>query len=128
MAGDRGSKYYDIFLRHQLEMISGDEIIISEEGFRLILAIEKYQSITSAANELGISYRKAWGMVRDIENNLGFCLAGKKRGGKSGGRTILTAEGMALASAYRDLLVELDQSDKEIIRKFFRRINPLREQ
>jgi molybdate transport system regulatory protein len=128
MAGPKGSKYYDIFLRHQVEMVTGDEILISEEGFRLLIALEKDLSIVAAAKELGISYRKAWGMLRSIEYNLGFSLVGKRRGGKAGGRTTFTAEGKALMDAYRNLISELELSDKEIVRTFFRRLNKISEQ
>jgi molybdate transport system regulatory protein len=127
MAGPKGSKYYDIFLRHQIEMVTGDEILISEEGFRLLIALEKDLSIVAAAKEIGISYRKAWGMIRAIEYNLGFSLVGKRRGGKAGGRTTFTTEGKALMEAYRNLIGELDLSDKEIVRTFFRRINQITE-
>ena len=127
MAGPKGSKYYDIFLRHQVEMVSGDEILISEEGFRLLLAIEKDLSIVGAARDLGISYRKAWGMIREIEYQLGFQLVGKRRGGKAGGRTTFTDEGKALIEAYKNMTGELESSDKEIIRTFFRNINQLKD-
>jgi molybdate transport repressor ModE-like protein len=125
MAGTKGSKYYDIFLRHQVEMVTGDRIMITEEGFRLLIALEKDGSITGASKDLGISYRKAWGMIRDIEYNLGFPLVGKRRGGKAGGRTTFTHEGKLLVEAYKNLIIELESSDKEIVRTFFRRINQI---
>ncbi|HVN58615.1 MAG TPA: LysR family transcriptional regulator [Bacteroidales bacterium] len=127
MAGPAGSKYYDIFLRHQVEMISGENIIINEEGFRFLMAIGRLNSIASAADEMKISYRKAWGMIRDIEMNLGMKLVGKRRGGSAGGHTTLTGEGLSLVNAYNSLLTELETSDREIIRKFFRSINQINE-
>jgi molybdenum-dependent DNA-binding transcriptional regulator ModE len=62
MAGPRGSKYYDIFLKQQLELVTkDDDLIINEEGFRLLVEVRKEQSIVAAARNLNISYRKAWG-------------------------------------------------------------------
>lgn len=127
MAGPKGSRYYDVFLRHQVEMVTDKKIIINEEGFRLLLALEKDLSIVSAARDLNISYRKAWGMIRDIELYLGFPLVGKKRGGSSGGKTFLTTEGKELLDAYRELVSGLESSDRDIIRHFFRRINQIQE-
>ena len=127
MAGPKGSKYYDIFLKHQIQLVTGKNIIINEEGFRLLLEIEKELSIVAAARNMGISYRKAWGMLRDIEYFLGFSLVGKKRGGKAGGRTTFTNEGKELLEAYNCLIKELEFSDKDIIRTFFRRINAFTE-
>ena len=126
MAGPIGSKYYDIFLKHQVQLVTGDEdIVINEEGFRLLIEIGKEQSIVAAARNMNISYRKAWGMLRDIEYILGFSLAGKRRGGKAGGRTTFTTEGKILLDAFMALKTELDVSDKEIIRTFFRKINTI---
>ncbi len=123
MAGPKGSKYYDIFLRHQVELVTGDEVLISEEGFRLLETLEKDTSIVAASKDLGISYRKAWGLIRDMEYNLGFRLVGKKRGGNAGGRTTFTEEGKNLIDAYRTLRSGLETSDRELVRTFFRKIN-----
>jgi molybdate transport repressor ModE-like protein len=123
MAGPKGSKYYDIFLRHQVQLVTGEDTLISEEGFRLLLEIGKTQSIVSAAKNLGMSYRKAWGLLREIEYNLGFSLVGKKRGGKAGGRTTFTPEGAELLDAYQKLVKDLESTDREAIRAFFKRIN-----
>lgn len=126
MAGPIGSKYYDIFVKHNVQLVTNEEdIVINEEGFRLLLEIEKEQSIVAAANNMKISYRKAWGLLRDIEYVLGFSLAGRKRGGKAGGRTIFTPEGKILLEAFTTLKTELEISDKEIIRAFFRKINSI---
>jgi molybdate transport system regulatory protein len=127
MAGPKGSKYYDIFLRHQVQLVTGEETLISEEGFRLLSAIGSELSIVAAAKSLGISYRKAWGLLREIEYNLGFSLVGKKRGGKAGGRTTFTHEGAELLEAYQNLISELESSDREAVRTFFRRINHMNE-
>jgi molybdate transport system regulatory protein len=126
MAGPIGSKYYDIFLKHHFQLVTGDEdVVINEEGFRLLIEIGKEQSIVAAARNMNISYRKAWGMLREIEYNLGFSLVGKRRGGKSGGRTSVTPEGKVLLEAFRTMKTELEISDKEIIREFFRKINSI---
>lgn len=125
MAGPKGSKYYNIFLKQQIQLVSEDEVIINEEGFRLLREIEKEQSIVAASKNMGISYRKAWGLLRDIEYALGFSLVGKRRGGKAGGRTTFTEEGKELLDAYSDLVKDLESTDKEVIRTFFRRINDI---
>jgi molybdate transport repressor ModE-like protein len=116
MAGPIGSKYYDIFVKHNVQLVTNEEdIVIDEEGFRLV----------AAAKNMKISYRKAWGLLRNIEYVLGFSLAGKKRGGKAGGRTTFTPEGKVLLEAFRIMKTELEVSDKEIIRAFFKKINSI---
>jgi molybdate transport system regulatory protein len=123
MAGPKGSKYYDIFLRHQVQLVTGDQTLITKEGFDLLLEVGKTGSIVAAAKNMGISYRKAWGLLRQIEYNLGFSLVGKKRGGKAGGRTTFTPAGDELIDAYQKLVTDLESTDREAIRTFFRRIN-----
>jgi molybdate transport system regulatory protein len=128
MAGPIGSKYYDIFLKHKVQLVTSDEeTVINEEGFRLLLEIEKENSIVAAAKNMKISYRKAWGLLRDIEYVLGFSLAGRKRGGKAGGRTSFTPEGKILLEAFKSMTADLESADKEIIRSFFRKINSITE-
>ena len=123
MAGPKGSKYYDIFLKHQVELVCGGKTIIDEEAFRLFEAVESGNSIVEAARILDISYRKAWGIIREVEKDLGFSLFAKQRGGRAGGRTTFTPEGAELIKAYRKLLAGLESSDREIIRTFFRSLN-----
>jgi molybdate transport system regulatory protein len=128
MAGPIGSKYYDIFLKHNVQLVTSEDFeVINEEGFRLLREIEKEQSIVAAAKNMKISYRKAWGLLRDIEYDLGFSLVGKKRGGSAGGRTTFTPEGKKLLDAYVSLQSDLNSADKEIIRSFFRKINSINE-
>jgi molybdate transport system regulatory protein len=126
MAGPKGSKYYDIFLKQQVQLITKEEdIVINEEGFRLLNEVSKEQSIVAASRNMGISYRKAWGLLREIEYVLGFQLVGKHRGGKSGGKTDLTTEGTELVNAYNILIRDLDKSAHDTVKVFFNRINEI---
>lgn len=127
MAGPKGSKYYDVFLKYQLELVTKTEdIVIKKEGFDLLEEIEKVHSIVNAAHNLEMSYRKAWGILRNVEYVLGFTLVEKRRGGSSGGRTLLTIEGKALMDAYNQLNRDIDANVKETIRNFFRTINDIK--
>jgi len=126
MAGPKGSKYYDIFLKQQLQLVTkDDDLIINEEGFTLLTEIKKEQSIVAASHNMGISYRKAWGLLREIELVLGFQLVGKHRGGKAGGKTDLTREGIDLTEAYLSLKRELELVVHDTVKIFFNRINKL---
>ncbi len=126
MAGPIGSQYYDIFLRQHIQLVTREEdSIINEEGFTLLTEIKKEESIVAAARNMGISYRKAWGLLREIENVLGFQLVGKHRGGKDGGKTELSEAGAELTNAYSDLKQELDLIVHDTVKAFFKRINKI---
>src|SRR3990172_3236002 len=63
-------------------------------GRRFLLeAIDKYGSINQAAKEINISYRKAWGYIKAMEERLGFKLIERQTGGKNGGGGTPTPEG-----------------------------------
>ena len=126
MAGPKGSKYYDIFLKQQLQLVTKeDDIVINEEGFTLLTEIKKEQSIVAASRNMGISYRKAWDLLREIEYVLGFHLVGKHRGGKAGGKTDLTQEGIELTEAFSNLKRDLNLDVHDTVKTFFNRLNKL---
>lgn len=126
MAGHKGEPYYDIFLRYELWLESvAKEPILDGEGFALLLDLEQTGSLTASAHNLGVSYRKAWGMLHDVEKHLGFSLTEKRRGGASGGRTVLSEKGIQLVRAYNSLRHETDIAMKSIAKVFFNRINEI---
>ena len=126
MAGHKGQPYYDIFLRYDmwLETISRERIL-DGEGFALLLDIDRTGSITASARNLGMSYRKAWGLLNEVEQHLGFRLTDKRRGGAAGGRTLLSSEGRQLVRAYNSFTHETDIAMKSIARVFFNRVNEI---
>lgn len=126
MAGHKGSPYYDIFLRYEIWLESVDKsIILNGEGFSLLTEVEQSGSLVTAARNLGMSYRKAWGVIRDVELHLGFNLVDKRRGGIAGGRSNLTSQGRQLLMAYKNLHYETDVAMKSIAKVFFNRINEI---
>ena len=128
MAGPKGSKYYNIFLKFKVWLENTDgEGILGDGKFELINQIDQLGSLKAAADKIGISYRKAWGNVKDAEERLGFLLVEKHRGGQHGGKSVLTPEGKDLIEAYKDLLVEFDDAIYHITKKFFNRVNKVKE-
>lgn len=65
----------------------------------LLRAIERTGSIYAAAKELGMDYRRAWGLIDSMESGLNFKVVVRKRGGAGRGTT-LTEEGQKLISLY----------------------------
>jgi molybdate transport system regulatory protein len=126
MAGHKGQPYYDIFLRYEMWLETvGKDRILDGEGFALLLDLDQTGSLTTSARNLGISYRKAWGLLHDVELYLGFNLTEKRRGGASGGRTLLSDKGRQLVRAYNSLRHETDIAMKSIAKVFFNRINEI---
>ena len=68
--------------------------------WELLCEVERRQSLQKAAQGLGISYRKAWGDVRAVEKHVGFAMLERRRGGRGGGSSALTAQAKRLLKAY----------------------------
>ncbi len=80
--------------------------IFGEGAYEILKEVERTGSLNEAARALGMSYRHAWGKVKEIEENLGEKLVISSRGGKGGGRSSLTPAGKALIEKferYREL-------------------------
>ncbi len=124
MAGSKGSKYFDVFLRYKFWLNTKDgENILGEGILNLLKSIESEGSIQAAANKCKISYRKAWGNIKNAEEILGFSIVEKKRGGKDGGNTSLTDDGKNLLLAFDKLKKEFDKSIYNIAKEFFNKLN-----
>lgn len=124
MAGPIGSKYYNIFLDYKISLTSKDNFeVFDEERFTLLKQINDRGSLSAAADAMAISYRKAWGLIHEAEESVGFMLVEKQRGGKDGGRSELTVEGKKLLGAYIELRGEFDAAIHKITKKFFHKIN-----
>jgi len=84
----------------------------------LLQCIGEEGSISQAARILKLSYRKAWGQIKAMEQQLGLPLVQKQAGGPGGGGAILTAEARELLGAYFRLAQgigeEVDRRFREI--------------
>lgn len=122
MKPPRSSKN-DVFLRYKLWLsaVSG-EGIIGEAQYALLRAIEEKGSLKAAADGLGTSYRKAWGDIKKAEELLDYDLTEKHRGGKDGGKSVLTNKAKNLLEAYDALHKKMDSAIEDAYGDFKERI------
>jgi len=71
-----------------------------EGPYRLLLGIEKHGSLNKAAEELQMSYNKAWKVINNAEKLLGIKLLEREIGGSAGGGSKLTGEARKLLTSY----------------------------
>ena len=98
-------KTFDEFLSRNIEVRS--KVWLEDRGAplmgagraELLRAVERGGSINAAAKELGMDYRKAWGLIDSMEKRLKFKLVIRRRGG-SGRGTSLTDECRKLLDLY----------------------------
>lgn len=91
--------------------------------WRLLDAIEAHGSLRAASQSLGISYRKAWGDLKKTQNALGVMLVEKQRGGKAGGRTILTDQGRKWIKAYGAFRGDIEEAIAKAFDRHFAEAN-----
>ena len=76
----------------QVKLIGG-EVFFGPGPKRLLFAIQEKGSVTGACQEMGISYSKGRGIIRRMEQELGFELVERRQGGAGGGSAGLTPKG-----------------------------------
>lgn len=102
---------FEIFLNYKLWLSSvTGEGIIEEDRYKLLQLIKEKRSLKAAADEMKISYRKAWGDLKKAEELLGYELIIRHRGGKSGGESLLTEKAIKLLEAYNMLHTRMDDA------------------
>ena len=69
----------------------------------LLETIEATGSISAAGRALGMSYRRAWLLVEDLNRTFAEPVVSTQTGGGHGGGTLLTAHGRELIARYRRL-------------------------
>lgn len=67
---------------------------------KLLEEIEKTGTISAAAANLGITYRRAWSYIKSMEEKSGVRFVNKTKGGAGFGGTTLTDEGRKLIKYY----------------------------
>jgi molybdate transport system regulatory protein len=87
--------------RFRLRVTSGDTIAIGPGKIDLLEAIAETRSITAAAKAIGMSYRRAWMLIDQLNATLRQPAVTSAKGGERGGGSRLTAVGEDLIARYR---------------------------
>jgi N-terminal domain of molybdenum-binding protein len=82
-------------------------IVLSETAYigpgraDLLAGIAGTGSIAAAGKAMGMSYKRAWGLVQALNEGFGAPLVETNRGGAGQGGAVLTALGQEVLAAYR---------------------------
>ncbi len=76
---------------------------LGEGRYRMLAAVQRHGSISAAARDLGLSYRKVWARLQAMEKASPFPLMERRVGGKDGGATHLTAGILGLMKHYEEM-------------------------
>lgn len=84
------------------------ENFIGPGRVELLRRIGESGSIAKAAEEMSMSYRKAWALIKDLNRLSRTEVVSRQKGGKEGGGATLTPTGQVLIEQYQALLTRLE--------------------
>jgi molybdate transport system regulatory protein len=99
--------------------LDNDGKAFGEGPYRLLKLIEKTGSINKAASEMEMSYRKAWKILKMVEEKLGFELIERKIGGVEGGGSQITEKGKEIMKNYGLFRDEIKAYMDKLFKKYF---------
>ncbi|OGW41317.1 MAG: hypothetical protein A2010_12950 [Nitrospirae bacterium GWD2_57_9] len=108
----------DIEIRSKVWIEAGGEPVFGRGRRFLLEAIDSHGSINRAAQEVDISFRKAWSHINAMEERLGVKLVVRQAGGINGGGAVLTTAARNFLKKYE----ALEKGIQEIVDKRFRTI------
>ena len=95
-------------LKLKLQLYCGGEIAMGPGKADLLDAIGQHGSISAAARELGMSYRRGWLLVDTMNRCFREPLVEARAGGGQGAGARLTPAGEAALAAYRALSEQVE--------------------
>jgi molybdate transport system regulatory protein len=89
--------------RFRLRIRQGDLLAVGPGKVALLEAIAEHGSISAAARNLGMSYRRAWLLIDELNRALREPATHSGPGGASGGGSSLTPVGERIVALYRGI-------------------------
>lgn len=103
----------------RLRLMQGDTIAFGPGKAALLLAIERSGSISGAAREMEMSYRRAWLLVDEMNRCFSKPLVETATGGAKGGGASITALARDVIACYQRMQKKADsavEKDMEYLR------------
>lgn len=97
----------------------GDKVVLSPWRVKLLETIDRTGSISAAAVELDVPYRRAWEKVQEIESGLGVAVLDTAVGGAGGGGAHLTEAGRREIAKFKLFSEGLEQQISERFQAYF---------
>lgn len=99
--------------------LAKERIFYGPGAHQLLRLTDETGSLLEACRKMGISYSKGRKIMATLEQELGYPVITGRAGGKSGGMSAVTEQGLALAARYEAFLTELKDCSRELFAKYF---------
>lgn len=88
----------------RLRLLFGDRLVFGPGKAELLARIRDTGSIAAAGRAMGMSYKRAWSLVEEMNAAFTQPLVTSARGGPGGGGAALTPDGQAVLAAYETMV------------------------
>jgi len=85
----------------RLRVLCGKEVALGPGRVDLLEHIDRTGTLRAAAAAMGMSYMRAWTLMKSLNDQFRKPLVVRVRGGKAGGGAVLTDTGKEVVMAYR---------------------------
>ncbi len=86
----------------------------------LLEAVDEHGSISAAGRAIGMSYKRAWDLIDEMNQIFAGPVVDSKSGGKQGGGATLTALGHRVVKAYRSMEQQAAATNKAAMTKLLK--------
>jgi molybdate transport system regulatory protein len=111
----------DLAVRFRVDFGGGCSIGIGK--IELLEGISRSGSLSEAARQMRMSYRRAWLLLADLNASFNQSVARASTGGRGGGGAVLTPFGELLIAGYRKMETGLHPLAEACFRDLSRRVN-----
>lgn len=112
-------------LRLRMRVNVGEVNAIGPGKVALLEAVDEHHSISAAAKALGMSYRRAWLLIDELNRSLAAPAVTTAAGGSNGGGTQLTDMGHQLVQLYRGIEAQAQTACKADIGRLLALVAPV---
>ncbi len=95
------------------------ELLFGKGKTEVLLEIQRTGSISKAAENLGMNYKKAWSHIKLLQNNLDDILVETQKGGGESGGTWLTPKANEYIDKYKQLQSEIEEFANKRFKELF---------
>ena len=111
----------DLAIRFRVDF--GDGCSLGVGKIELLEGISRSGSLSEAARQLRMSYRRAWLLLADLNASFDRSVADTSTGGRGGGGAVVTPFGELLIAGYRNMEAGLQPLAETCFRDLSRRVN-----
>jgi molybdate transport system regulatory protein len=108
----------------RLRVKYGEEIAIGPGKIAILQAIAESGSISAAGRQLGMSYRRAWLLVDQMNHYFNEPVVQAATGGHQGGGTALTPMGHEVIRLYRTIEQQAQAQSAPLLQALIEKIRP----